>query len=165
MASFERKFANDLVKAESNLKGAENLVKVVVPRANEPRILLKALEILEKEAISIISLILKYEYINKKIQLGKNNADNLKIFFNKCATKYDLGINDKKMLKKFIILGKKHKESGFEFSKNDKIIILDDDLAFSELTSEMIIDFINILRKLLDSLNHQILKISINGNL
>ena len=54
-----------------------------------------------------------------------------------------------RFLIKLIILGKKHKESGLEFSRAGKIVILDDDLSTIEVTGHAIESFIYVLRKLL----------------
>jgi len=147
--SIEKRFADALVEAERSWQSAEHVVKVIMPVVKDQKLLLRALETLHKGAVMSISTILKYEYLHKHIQLYKDVQKNMETFFNKCAHKYDLSIDERKTLKKMLILGKKHKESGFEFQKIGKMVILDDNLETTEITRQTIDDFISVLRKLL----------------
>ncbi len=156
MIAFEKKSADVIVNSQKTLKSADNLMKAVMPAANEPRILLKVLEILYKEEISLISFILKYEHVCKRVKLGKDNVKNLKVFFDKCIFNYGLDKKDRDNLRMILILGKKHRQSGFEFVKHRKIIILDDDLNVNEVDNQMIEGFISSLKKLVDGMYNKI---------
>ena len=147
--SIEKIFVDALVEAERSWQSAEHVVKVIMPIVKDQKLLLRALETLHKGAVLSISTILKYEYLYKHIQLYKDTQKNMETFFNKCAHKYDLSIDERGLLKKLLILGKKHKESGFEFQKIGKMIILDDSLETTEITRQTIDGFISVLRKLL----------------
>ena len=145
----EKKFVDALVEAERSWQSAEHVVKVIMPVVKDQKLLLRALETLHKGAVLTVSTILKYEYLFKHITLYKDSDKNLDTFFKKCAPKYGLSIEEKELLKKLIVFGKKHKESGFEFSRVGKMVILDDDLTTIEVNRQTIDDFILILRKLL----------------
>ncbi len=156
MVPFEKKFADSIISAEKNLGDAQNITNSILPNTGDSRILIKVLELLHKEAVSLISAILKYEYISKRIELSKEKDKNFEIFFEKCAAIYNLTKSEQDNLKKIIFLGKKHKQSGFEFSHKRKAIILDDNLEMNELTTEQMNEFIILLKKLLFDFRNKI---------
>ena len=92
----------------------------------DPKLLIRALESLDKEVRLVISVILQVEYLFKRIELAKDTEENMRIFVKKCAKRYGIEEEDVKLLKEILFLGKKHKESGFEFGKGGKGVILDD---------------------------------------
>lgn len=151
MQEIDKKFAEDIVEANRSWQSAEHIVNVVMPVVKDDKLLLKALEILYKGSVKIISTVLKYEFIFKRIELKQEASKNLEIFFKKCAHRYELSEEDCVKLRNLIKLGKKHKESGFEFSRTGKMIIMDDDLSTHEVTKHTIDSFIHVLRKLVEN--------------
>src|SRR3989344_8079303 len=121
MLEFNRKFANSLIEADDLWERADHLVNIIFPVVKDPKLLIKALEALYKCITDVISAILKFEYVYRGIELSDDADTNLNLFFEKCMKRY--GIGDNKTIKEIIELGKKHKESGFEFSKNEKFVI------------------------------------------
>lgn len=144
-----RKFVESIIESEKNLQSAEHIIKVIVPIVKDNKLLLRSLETVNKSAISIISIILKYEHIQGNISISYDPKTNQEAFFAKCARKFGLNTDDIFILKRLLILGKKHKESGFEFSRKDKMVIMDDNLDTSELTKGDLESFIRIVRKLM----------------
>lgn len=150
MDDFRKKFFDALIEAERERQRAEHLVFIVMPVVKDNKLLVRALESVNRALVLVISTILKYEYLYKRIELSKDNKKNLEVFFKKCAIRYGLNEPDKEVIKKIIELGKRHKESGFEFSKVGKVVILDDDLSVEEVSLDKIKGFLALLRKVIE---------------
>ena len=147
MLEFNRKFANSLIEADDLWERADHLVNIIFPVVKDPKLLIKALEALYKCVTDVISAILKFEYVYRGIELSDDADTNLNLFFEKCMKRY--GIGDNKTIKEIIELGKKHKESGFEFSKNEKFVIFDDSPI--EISREKMRSYLTLTKRLLES--------------
>lgn len=117
---------DELGTAKSLAESAEHLVSVVLPVVGDNKLLLRALESTNKAILKNIEVVLKFEHMFKRIDLTKNAGNNMDLFFSKCVNRY--GLNDSEIfgLRDIISLGKIHKESGFEFSRYRKVIIMQD---------------------------------------
>jgi hypothetical protein len=153
MENIHKQFLDSLVEAEKLWASADHLVFVTLPVVKDQRLLIRALENLYKAVAVLISTILKFEYLYKRINLSKDTKKNLEVFFSKCVVRYGIEVEEIGVLRRLMVVGKKHKESGFEFSKNGKIVILDDSLGMVELTVGEMKDFIRVSRKLLENTN------------
>jgi hypothetical protein len=149
MENFSQRFADALIKAEKDCYSAEHILRVIMPVVKDQKLLLRVLENVHKSSIEIISLILKFEYLSKRVDLSSDTKKNQETFFKKCINFYGLNIEESNDIKELLILGKKHKKSGFEFSRRNKIIIMDDDLGTSEVNKEILEQYIRTLRKLI----------------
>jgi len=145
-----RKFFSDLVEAERQRMSAEHFVKVVLPIAQDNKMLIRALERLHKSVVLTISSILQFEYLNDGVKLYREKDKNLEVFFDKCASRYDLERKDFKVLREMLLLGRKHRESGIEFSRKKGAIILDDDLKHYSINVNKLNEFFRVGRVLLD---------------
>ena len=152
----EEKFILSLEKARQELETADHLAYMTYPLIKENRLLLKILEKLYLSVLNAINAILQYEYMYKRITLYKDAKINLDTF-KRVALRYHLNEEQLKKLMEIISLGEKHKKSPFEFAKNDKIVIMSDNMATETITIEKIKGFIieskDFLRKA-----HQTLK-------
>ena len=153
MENIHKRFIDDLIEAEKLWQSADHLVYVTLPVVRDNKLMVRALENLHKALVLIITTILKFEYLYKRINLTSDTRKNLELFFSKCSFRYNLGREDIEIIKQILYLGKKHKESGFEFSKSGKIIILDDSLRQEELTADKIKKFLDAEKKLLENTN------------
>jgi hypothetical protein len=153
MEKISSHFINELNRARVQLQSADHLVYVTLPVVKDFKLIIRALECLYKGVVVNISLILKYEYLYKRVILSRDNKKNLNIFFNKCGVRYGLSDEGLLLLKELILFGRKHKESGLEFSKNGKFAIVDDDLKFVVLDEKKIKEFIGISKVLLEKTN------------
>lgn len=151
--SFQEELTDGLFQIEKNLNTADHLLTVVFPVVKDSKLLINTFEEIHKSVSLNVSLVLKFEYIFKRISLSEDHKKNLQLFFNKCISKYALNQDQAKMLKEIFYLGKKHKESGFEFSRNGKVVILDDELGTFFLTKEKLKDFLTVSKILLSNTN------------
>lgn len=147
---FRKRFVNELVEAEKSWHIADHLLYVTYPVVKDEKLLLRVLEDIYKAMVLTISTILKFEYLYKRVDLSKNTSKNLETFFKKCSLKYGLNEEENIIMRRIMYLGKKHKESGFEFSKRGKAVILDDELGINILTAEELKKGIQVSKKLLD---------------
>jgi hypothetical protein len=155
MQNVFKEFIDSLIEAEKSWSSADHLVYVTLPVVHDPKLLIRSLEYLHKSSVILISSILKFEYLYKRVVLSKNHVQNLDIFFNKCSLKYGLGKEDSENIRKLMLLGRKHRESGLEFSKSGKIIILDDNMGMTHLTVEIMKKYLQTIKKLLENTNKQ----------
>jgi hypothetical protein len=149
MEILAKKFIDSIIESERGLISAEHVLKVIMPVVKDNKLLLRSLETAHKSSVNTITNILKYEYIHGNVELNRDPKLNQEMFFSKCALKYGLSIDEVNKLKILLMIGKKHKESGFEFSRKNKAVIMDDDLNVSEITRFELEGYIKIVRKLL----------------
>ena len=118
------KFLENLYEAEQSIKKIDHMIYVTYPLIQDKQLLLKIISDTKNVIIRCINSILQYEYLYKKIRLKKDPKENMKIFKLKCAPKYNISIEEIKLMLKLFDLVEKHKKSPFEFKKQEKIVIL-----------------------------------------
>lgn len=150
MEDLNKQMADYLIESDKLCRNAGHLIYVTYPVVRDKTLLLKALENSHKSAVKIISLILKQEYLHKRIQLYKDSEKNLKTFFEKCAKTYYLSDQEIGDLKNLMELAKKYKESTLEFPGHDKAVMLGENGKIAELSLDAVKNFIKILRKLIE---------------
>ena len=83
-----KKIADELVKVERECRSCEHILNVVMPLAENQKLVLKALEKALKAEKILMSLVLKFEHIKREIILSKNKDKNIDIFFRKSLKYY-----------------------------------------------------------------------------
>ena len=151
MANVYTEMIDELGKAKSLAEGAEHLVSVVLPIVGDNKLLLRALESTNRAVLKNIEVVLKFEHMFKRIDLTKNAGNNLDLFFSKCISRYGLNELEILGLREILRLGKRHKESGFEFSRYRKVIIMQDRGEVSELGAEKMAEYARIALKLAEN--------------
>ena len=144
----------DLEEAERIVKAIDHLLYVTYPLVKDRRMLLKILTETKRAIVICINTILKYEYINKRIELTKDPKLNFKLFTDKCSIDYGINENEIKLILDLFEVVEKHKESSFEFLKEGKVVILSENMNQINLTIEKTKEFLilskNILKKTRD---------------
>jgi len=150
------KYELSLERAKSCLKTADHLIYITMPVVQENRLILKALEQIYEGTMNIINSILQYEYLNKNIKIYTDAKENFKTFEN-LAIKYKISENSMEKIIDIIKTGKQHKQSPFEFSKNEKMVIVSDNMQTKTITQEKIKEFLleskDLLRKTINMQN------------
>ena len=145
------KFLENIIAAEKKIQTADHMIYVTFPLIKDKRLLLKILQEIKNAVMDCISSILHYEYLYKRITLYKNPKSNFKIFIEKCTPRYQITKEEINLILELFDFIEKHKESPFEFIKDNKVIILSNDLNPKTLTIEKTKEFLmlvkNILRK------------------
>ena len=114
----------NLHEAEELIKKIDHMVYVTYPLIQDKKLVLKIVSEARNAIIKCISSILQYEYLYKRIRLTKDPKENLRIFKLKCAPRYNIGVEEIKLILELFDLVEKHKKSPFEFRKQEKIVIL-----------------------------------------
>ena len=147
----EERFILSLEKARKAIQMADHLSYITFPLIKENKLLLKILEELNIAIISMVNAVLQYEYLNKRIEIYNNAKDNFETFKN-IAFRYSINDEQVRKIIEIINLAEKHKKSPFEFSKNDKIVIMSENMYPDILTLEKIKSYLleakDILRKI-----------------
>ena len=147
----QKQIVEHYMKAEEYWMATRNIVQRVMPVAEEPKLMVRALECLQKSVGNLISAVLKYEYIYGKGKMYKDSQRNLELFFREYSKGCGLDSQKRKKLMRLVFLSRKHREVGFEFSKNGKVFMLDDDLKLFEIDKKGILEFLQLQRNMLNS--------------
>lgn len=146
------KYLESYEKAHKCFNAADHLTYISYPIVKENKILLKVLEEISESLLNAINSILQYEYLNKRISIYNNPRDNFETF-KKLAFRYNIDETKLNRINEIMRLAEKHKKSPFEFSKNAKIIIMDDDNLPEILNLEKIKIFLTETKAILTSLS------------
>lgn len=145
------KFLESLQKADKTIQTIDHMVYVTFPLIKDKKLLLKILLETKAAIANCINSILQYEYLYKRIILHKDPKANFRIFKEKCAQKYKITREETELISELFEIVKKHEQSPFEFIKNEKIIILSENLTPQTITFEKTKEFLitgkNILKK------------------
>ncbi|MBU3906637.1 MAG: hypothetical protein KKA64_00100, partial [Nanoarchaeota archaeon] len=116
------KFLEYLETAENMIRTVDHMIYVTFPLIKDKRLLLKIISDMNTAILGIISSILQYEYLQKRIELTKDASSNLRVFIEKCAPRYRMNEQEIKSITNLINLAEKHKKSPFEFVRDEKVI-------------------------------------------
>ena len=105
-----------------------------------------------------VNSILQYEYIYKRIALFKNADTNFRIFKEQCASKYNITKEEVELILELFDISKKHKQSPMEFIRNEKIIILSENLKPETIAIEKIKEFLLLAKNILNKTKRVILR-------
>jgi hypothetical protein len=148
-----KEFAEGLISAEKKWRDADHFIYVTMPVVRDEKLLLRALDSVHQSAVQAVSIILKFEYFYKRVVLSKDSKRNLDTFFRKCGGRYGLGEVDKDVLKRLFVLGRAYKESGMDFVKSGKVVMMDGGLGITKVSVEDLKEFLHAVKKLLRNAN------------
>jgi len=105
-----------------------------------------------------INSILQHEYIFKRITLYKNTKTNFRTFNEKCSQKYKITKEEIESILELFDLVEKHKQSSMEFVRNEKIVILSENLKPKTITIEKTKEFLLLAKNILNKTKKGILR-------
>lgn len=143
------KFFENLISAEKTIRAADHIVYVTFPLIKDKRLLLKVIQETRNAVALCINAILQYEYMFKRINLYKDSKSNFRTFVDKCSQRYNISQQEIKIVLELFEIMQKHKESPFEFIKEEKIIILSNGLKPTTLTLEKTKEFLITVKEIL----------------
>jgi len=140
---------NSLDEARRMIKTVDHMVYVTYPILKENRLLIKMLEQVNNAVFNIINAIIQHEYAYKRIRLYSDMRANMEIFEEKVAPRY--GISGEHMLgiKQVFNLIEKHRKSPMEFVRQNKFIIMSENLETENVTLDKLKFFLTISKELL----------------
>ena len=145
------KFLENLEKAKNIIQTADHLTYMTFPLVSDKKLLLKIISEIRKGVANCINSILQYEYLYKRISLHKEPKTNFKTFQEKCATKYGITPKEVILILELFEIVEEHEKSPMEFVKDEKVVILSENMKQKTLTVEKTKEFLvmakNIFRK------------------
>ena len=151
------KFLENLQEAQKIVKTIDHLFYITLPLIKDKRLLIKIITEAKNATTNCINAILQYEYLYKRIDLYKDPKANFHLFLKKCAPRYKINSEETDLLLELFEVVEKHKQSASEFIREDKLIILSENLRTEAITLERTKEFLNlsksILKKTLEQLN------------
>jgi hypothetical protein len=145
------KFIEYLQIAEDKIQTVDHMIYVTFPLIKDKRLLLKILSEMNFIVLNTINSILQYEYLYKRVDLTRDAKENLGIFIQQCAPRYQITEQEIKLILELIDLADKHRKSPFEFIKEEKVVILSENLKPTTITLDKAKEFLltnkSILKK------------------
>ncbi len=136
-------------ETEKIIQTMDHLIYVTFPLVKDKRLLLKIISETKTAITNCINSMLQYEYLYKRIRLYKDPKTNLQTFKQKCAPRYKITEEEIKLIFELFEIVEKHKQSPFEFVKDDKIVILSNNLKPETITIEKSKEFLFLAKKIL----------------
>ena len=147
-----------LEEADRKTKIIDHMLYVTFPLIKDKKLLLKILSEAKISIANCINSILQYEYLNKNINLSKDAKFNFKTFIEKCSKKYNISENEIKLIIELFEIAELHKQSPFEFSKGDKLIILTENMNQRDLTIDKVKEFLLLTKDIVRKTKASILR-------
>jgi hypothetical protein len=145
------KFLLSLGSAFKVLQTADHMIYITFPLIKENRLLIKILNEIYTAVLTTINVVLQYDYSYKKIVLHKDAGLNFNTFKEKCAPRFGISQDEIAKIVEIFKLIEEHRQSPMEFVRQDKFVILSDNLSTDVVTVEKLKDYLltakNILQK------------------
>ena len=116
------------------LRNADHMIYITYPVLKENRLLAKVLEEVHSSVKKTVDIIMQHEYECKRIKLYSDPKLNMTIFEQKCAARYYITQEEMIGIKQIMQLFDSHKSSPMEFSRQNKFVIMSDDLRTDSIT-------------------------------
>lgn len=152
------KFLENVQKAEATIKTADHLIYMTFPLVRDKKLLLKIISEIRDAIAGCINSILQYEYLYKRISLYKDSKTNFKIFREKCAPRYGITSEETELVIELFEIVEQHKKSPMEFIKNEKIVILSENMGQKILTVKKTKEFLTLAKNILKKTKEQFLR-------
>ena len=143
------KFLEALASAEKNLRTVDHMVYITFPLIKDKRLLLKVIQELKRIITDCITSILQYEYLYKRVALYKDSQENFRTFTERSAPRYGITRDEMKLIRELFDFVDRHKESPFEFIKDDKLVILSENMKTTTLSLEKTKEFLQLTKEIL----------------
>ena|SRR3990167_9049630 len=143
------KFLEALASAEKNLRTVDHMVYITFPLIKDKRLLLKVIQELKRIITDCITSILQYEYLYKRINLFRDSQENFRTFTERSAPRYGITRDEIKLIRELFDFVDRHKESPFEFIKDDKLVILSENMKTTTLSLEKTKEFLQLTKEIL----------------
>ncbi len=143
------KFLENLQEAQKTIQTIDHMIYVTFPLIRDKKILIKIITEIKNAIMNCINSILQYEYLYKRINLYKNSKTNFRIFIKKCCPYYKITQKEIDLIIELFELIEKHKQSATEFVREEKVVILSENLKTETITIEKIKEFFNLSKEIM----------------
>ncbi|MFH0831304.1 MAG: hypothetical protein V1886_00340 [archaeon] len=140
-----------LQSASKALQTADHMVYITFPLIRENRLLIKILSEIYSAMLSLVNLMLQYEASYKRIAMTENAQENFRLFREKCSPRFGISPSELEVIIDVFKLMEEHKASPMEFTRQDKLVIMSDNLKTETVTLDRLKGYLlaskNILQK------------------
>ncbi len=145
------KHLESLQKAIDQIRIADHMIYVTYPVIKDKRLLLKTIDHIYEAMILTVSSILQYDFLNRRINLYKNNAqENFEVFIEKCARRYNITSEEINELQEVLAITESHRNSPIEFLRKEKVIIMSDLLKTTIIDAERLKKYLGLAKRLVE---------------
>ena len=131
------KFQELRQQAVQDIRKADHMLSTTYNLIQEPKILLSVAKNIFSASEKIMTAILEYERIFKRIPIFSDSFDlKLTIYRNKIEPRYKINKEFSKMLQDLNEIVKAHQKSPVEFSRKDKFVICSDSYEVRTLSKD-----------------------------
>jgi len=152
------KFLENLEKSEKTMQTAGHLVYVTYPLVQDKRLLLKILVEIKNSISDCINSVLQYEYMFSRVKVSQEPKINFRIFIEKCCPRYGISEEEARKISRLFELAEKHKKSPMEFVREEKIVILSENMNYDAITLEKVKEFLAVSKSILEKAKRIILR-------
>ena len=152
------RFLEYIQETEKIIQIVDHMIYITFPLIKDKKLLLKILSEIKIAVVNCINSILQHEYIYKRITLYKNANTNFKTFKEQCSLKYKITKEEIKSISELFDIVEKHKQSPMEFVRNEKVIILSENLEPKTITIEKTKEFLLLAKNILNKTKKRILR-------
>jgi len=134
-----------VVKIKELIQTVKNNLEVKYPLTESKKILLISLQkirIVLSECINLGLIILLEKKLIKSSNVKEKNLEN---FFKLSKEEFMLTETEIKKIREIFALAKKQRQSILDFKRNEKVVILDDNLDFQKITLEKLKNFTSFI--------------------
>ena len=143
------KFLQNLQEAQKTIQIIDHMIYVTYSLIKDKKILTKILTETKNAITNCINSILQYEYLYKRINLYKDAITNFRIFIKKCCPYYKITQKEIDSIIELFELVEKHEQSTVEFLRDEKVVILSENLKTETITIEKIKEFFNLSKEIM----------------
>lgn len=141
-----QKFIEKLDEAEKNLRAVDHMAYVTFPLIKDKRLLLKVILEVKSVVSSCINVILKREYVYKRIQLFHDTDENFRTFADRVALKYGIEASELRGIRELFDFAERHRRSSMEFMKGESLVILSENMIPTTVNLEKAKQFLNLAK-------------------
>ena len=142
-------FLEHLQEAERTIRSVDHMIYITFPLVKDKRLLFKILTEIKSAIVNCINAILQYEYINERVTLYKSAKENFETFINRCTVRYKITKEEIASILELFDIIEKYKDSPIEFLRNEKIIIVSENMKTKVITMEKIKFFLLLTKNLI----------------
>jgi hypothetical protein len=143
------KFLEHLQESERIVQSVDHMIYITFQFIKDKRLLFKILTEIKSAIVNCINAILQYEYINERITLYKSAKENFETFINRCSIRYKITKEEIASILELFDIIEKYKDSPMEFFRNEKIVILSENMKTKIITMEKIKFFLLLTKNLI----------------
>lgn len=143
------KFLEHLQEAERIVQSVDHMIYITFPLVKDKRLLFKILTEIKSAIVNCINAILQYEYINERVTLYESAKENFETFVNRCTVRYKITKEEIASILELFDIIEKYKDSPIEFLRNEKIIIVSENMKTNIITMEKIKSFLLLAKNLI----------------